>query len=198
MKTKIYLAVSILMLVVLPLVNAFGLTTPFFGDIVNLFRGDETVITFTLQSMKSEGDLTVRVELLEGQEVAKFTDGKETYFLPAGIKDFPINLGIKIPDENPKEKYTIRFSVTEVASEDNKQVKIATGYEKVFYLVVEDKDRPVQSSLPSEPIPQPIVEPPKPQRRDEFIYAVIIIALVVIIYIIYRLVKRHREHLGWE
>ncbi len=193
--------VSLLLFGSIPFALALGLTFPFFGSSVEVYEGETTVVTFILQNMVGEKDINVRVQVLEGQEVAQLIDGKEVYLVPFGRKDIPINLQLKAP-ENPKDVYPVRFSVTTLPEEGGRQVELAVGLEKRLEVTVQKGKRPVAQVVQTEAVPQPVVE--QPLRREgatlmeEARNAVIIVLVVVILIVLYRIVKKHKDKLEKE
>ena len=192
--------VSLILVGSVPFASALGLTFPFFGSTIEIYEGETTVVTFLLQNMVGGNDVNVRVQLLEGQEIARLIDGKDVYRVPFGRKDIPINIQLKVP-ENPEDTYPVKFSVTTIPAEGGRQVELAVGLEKRFEVAVIKGKRPAAQVAQTEAVPQPIVEQPlqrEGQLTEEMRNTVILVLFIVIIIILYRIVKKHKEKLEKE
>ena len=178
-------------LLLVPIVYSLGLTTPFLGEHVEVFRGEKLVVTFMLQNMVGGKNYNVKVEMLEGKEIAKVLE-EGTIRVPYGRNDIPINVELNIP-QDAKDEYLVSFSIKTLASPDVRQVQLATGIEKRFKVKVSDGSRPVTAPTPSTtPVPQPKLEEPAEVKKNRQT-VILAIFLVIVIIILYKWVRRHKE-----
>ena len=194
MKFRKITSIVIFLLILTPVVYSLGLTSTFLGDNIGMYKGERLVLTFFLQNMVGEKDLNVKVELLEGSEVAKILDGP-IIEVPYGRTDIPINLEINVPD-NPKSEYQVAFMVKTIASPDQRTIQLSTGLEKRLKVVVGvNEERPSTRTVQTEPVPQPVIEEPlslKDRLKDRQ-NVLLAIFLIIVIIILYKWVRKHKK-----
>ncbi len=100
MKTTLKIGIVTLIIVVFSLfVNAFGVSSSYWKDNPLIMHAGQTEdVKLLLQNMVGEKDMTVKVSLAEGKEIANLLDKSDTYNIPFGVKDVPINIRITIPE----------------------------------------------------------------------------------------------------
>jgi len=103
MKTITRIGIATLIIVVFSLfVNAFGVSSSYWKDNPLIMHSGQTEdVKLLLQNMVGEKDMKVKISIVEGNTIAKLLDKSDTYNIPFGVKDVPINIRITIP-ENAK------------------------------------------------------------------------------------------------
>jgi len=141
---SLYFGILALMLM-LPAAAAFGVSTPYWKENPLIMQPGETKeVSLNLQNMVGNEDLNVRVDLLAGQEIAKITDVSMIYPVRMGTADTYVHMTISVPkNATIGTKYTLTTSFATVASGQSSGVKIGTGMEKSFDVIVgEIKENP--------------------------------------------------------
>ena len=106
MKNKIKLGFGFLIvLLIIPFVSSFGVTAPYWDDNpLIMYPGQTKDFSLILQNMVSTEDITLKAELVEGDEIATLTDTNLIYTVPAGRKDIDVNLRVEIPEDITLDK----------------------------------------------------------------------------------------------
>ena len=143
MNIKGILLIFLFALLFLNPVHAFAVAAPYWGDNpLYVSPGENTEVALSLQNMAGEPeDLTVNVELTNGEEITTITSS-ESINLPFGADNVPVTLAIRIPETaQPNEKWTITVSFETITTE--KQVGVITlntGVEKSFDVIVRSEE----------------------------------------------------------
>jgi len=117
MKNKIsrYVLLITTLLVALPAVLGFGITTPYWDTNPLVMRPGETQeVTLVLQNMIGGEDLTFKASIKEGTEFATLIDENNQYIVPFGSDNVPVKLRISIPKETAPLKTMIRITFSQV------------------------------------------------------------------------------------
>jgi hypothetical protein len=134
---SILTAVIFLLAGVISSVSAFGIATPYWRENPLLMQpGESKDVQFTLQNMVGD-DVTIRVALLDGSNVATLTDYTTDYLVKKGTANTKVNMHISIPADSAGAKHTITMSFSTVTSGASGGVKIGTSIEKSFDVLVE-------------------------------------------------------------
>jgi hypothetical protein len=145
-KRKIFgsgIAVLILILMLVSLVSGFGLSSSNWkGNPLSVPPGETGVSELTLQNMLSEFDETVRVELIEGSEIASVEEGD--ILVKAGTKDTVVPVVVRMPkDVIPGTTFGVKVSFTSVVSGEGGGVALGTGMFANFDVVTGEEIPPV-------------------------------------------------------
>jgi len=135
------MGVSIIMMLLCS-VSAFGISSPYWeGSPMTPHAGSTQNVQLTLQNMVGDTDITARVVLINGSEIATITDENKDYFIPLGKSDVPINIKITIPeDAKDGDMYNVKLSVTTLATENEGALGISSSIEKSFdVIIISDK-----------------------------------------------------------
>ena len=140
MRKEIYLTTAILLvLATIASVSAFGIVTPYWKERPLVMQPGETKdVSLELQNMVGSSDVTIRVELLAGNEIATITDPSTDYLVRQKTADTNVHLRVNVPSDTAiGSKYTITMSFSTVTSGATASgVKIGTSIEKSFDVVV--------------------------------------------------------------
>jgi len=179
-KNKIILITGILLVVTLlgSLVSAFG-TSYIFDRPLALYPGQTRDIYVTLQNNNDPNTITAKAEMFQDAEVAKMTDGLDTFVVPYRV---PVQVNLSFtapPDAKVGDTYNVGLKFTpQATSEGGMGIVFLTGA-SIDVLIVEK---------PGEK-PQELAEEPPLTEALVFIgLAIIIIAIVLIV-----LVKKKRK-----
>lgn len=133
-KIKLTISALILGIMLVSLVSAFGVSSPYWdGNPLVLARGESTTVYLNLQNMVGEEDVKVKAELVQGQDVTELP--KEMYLVGAGTSDTLIPLVISVSkDAVPGDSQTIRIEFKTV-QDDISGISMATGMTVAFNVV---------------------------------------------------------------
>src|SRR3989344_4442304 len=116
--------IILLMLLVIPIIQAAGVATSYWDDNpLKLAPGETTIVSVRLQN--SETDSIVLKATLES-EIVQLIDGPE-YTVIKGT-NVPVNLRVTIPqDATVGTKYNVLINFQEISSGDGGMLRVATG-----------------------------------------------------------------------
>lgn len=168
-------------------VFAFGVASSYKeGRPLTMSPGEsKTISTIRLQNT-GEKDITVRVEIAEGGEIAKI-EGGDIYLVEAGTRDTEVLIKFEIPAEaSIGTKYPIKLSSKTVTSGEEGGVAFGVGYDTSFNVQV--------VAEPTEPATTPAESSSKTWIIVIIvIIGIIIIAIAVVIYVLSR--KRNKSEI---
>ncbi len=174
MKTTLKIGIVTLIIVVFSLfVNAFGVSSSYWKDNPLIMHAGQTEdVKLLLQNMVGEKDMTVKVSLAEGKEIANLLDKSDTYNIPFGVKDVPINIRITIP-ENTRlgENLNVGVMIREIPIENKDMIQTAAGIKETI---------PISIRTESE-VPKIVKESSLSNRQWDLVWVVLIIVIVVVI-----------------
>lgn len=167
-----------MILAVTSVVTAFGVSTSYWiGNPLQVNPGQTKIITFRLENMVGESDVTVKAELLKGGEIASISD--ELIIVPIGTKDTELPITISIPEGTAiGTKYVVTISSQTVQTGSGGGVILGTGAETAFDVEV--------VPVPPEPV---VVE--EAAAGNQVIWITLLIIIVVVA--IYFYVKRKKK-----
>jgi len=147
MKNKLNLIFGTIFVVLISMsfVNAAGIVSPYWKDRpLEMNFGETIVINFNFQNPLGDEDATVKVEILEGTDIANLE--QDTYTAKAGTHDKMIPVTITIPKDYNKgvQKIKIEF-LTVPTREEAGMVTLGTGYITEFNVILSEK--PISRSV---------------------------------------------------
>ena len=130
------LAMLLVAINLISLAAAFGVSSSYGGTtVLTLLPGETQEVALTMQNMVGDEDLTIRVALEQGQEVATLL-GPSEYEVKLGTK-VPVKLNVSIPeDAEPETEYSVIATFTTVKSGESEGVALGTAIESSFNVVV--------------------------------------------------------------
>lgn len=153
MKNKIILTMTSMILTVflVSLICASGVSAPYWkGNPLNIGPGQTDTVSLTLQNMVGDKDITMQVEITQGQEIASLKDDK--YTAKAGTKDTEVPVKIEIgPNVTLGKTYTVVVSFASVTPDEEGTVTLGTAVDTTFDVVVADveaKEQAEETQLP--------------------------------------------------
>ncbi len=139
MKNKITLILGIILIVLsASFVSAAGIVSPYWKDYpLEMHFGETKTANFILQNMVGDTDITVNVEIKEGENVASLE--KETYTARAKTSDTIIPLKITIPEDYGKSIQKIELEIKTVTTDQGGMVTLGTGWTSSFNVIISEK-----------------------------------------------------------
>ncbi len=123
MKTKI-LSALLLGFLLVGIVSAFGVASPYWGDNpLKMEAGSTEIVPLNLQNMVGDKDVTLKAEIIEGAEIATLQE--DTYTVLAGTSDTIVPLKIKLPKDSSGANVVVEFK--SFNTEDTGMVALGTG-----------------------------------------------------------------------
>jgi len=171
------------LLLLSPLVSAFGATTPYWDDNpLIMYPGQTKDFALILQNMVGNEDIVLKAELVSGVDIAALVDEELEYLVPFGRKDIEVNLRVKIPEGVPLDKeYTIGVSFKQVLEDEGKMVQMASEVITNIPVIVKSEE-----VLPEEEIPT------LEEEGKGFPTAVVVLLLVIIVILGYIILKKKK------
>ena len=175
MKKIILFGMAILLLC--PLVSAFGVTAPYWSsNPLVLAPGESKDVSLLLQNMIGDKDVTLMAELVDGDGVASVTDSNLKYLIPFGTKDTKVNLNIRVPEgASEGTKYFVTLGFKQVTESSGEMVQMASGLQKTIPVVVQE---PVVES--------PVETTPANQSYSPVVFAMLLLAVLIVVYLYIR------------
>lgn len=135
MKTiKLTLSILIASLMLISLVSAFGVSSPYWdGNPLTMARGETTIVNLNLQNMVGEGDVKVKAILVEGSDVTSLPE--DTFVVKSGTSDTMIPLKISVSkDAVPGETKSVKVEFKTV-QDDSQGITMGTGMTVAFNVI---------------------------------------------------------------
>ena|SRR3989344_42729 len=149
---KKILSIAMLMLIMLPVAFAMGVTTPYWDTKPLILKpGESTDLELYLQNMVGGEDIVLAGRVVEGGDIAQITDSEKRYAVPFGEKNVPVHVRVTIPaDAQPSdEPRIVAVSFFNAPQGDGSMVQIGAGVEAKFPVIVESESAGAAGSLPS-------------------------------------------------
>lgn len=164
--------ISLSILLVLSLISSissFGVSSPYWeGHPLTMAAGETKIVNLNLQNVIGKEDVSVKVELKKGLEIASLE--KDMYTVKAGTSDTFVPLKIKIPRQDANSNYNISVEVRTITSGGGGTVTLGTGMTVLFDVLVSGK-----------------------VERDNTKFIVIISSLIILILVILFITLRLRK-----
>lgn len=169
------------LLMIMPLVNAFGASIPYNTRDRPLYLGPGQEKEFSVSLSSSPSKMTTaKVEVKQGLEIASFVNGNDDYDIPAG-GEVLVNMRVRIPKEAVEgSEYTVSFLLTDISAPAQEGTVGVGGSSEFFYKVIV-KTQDV------------LVEPAKP-TNDILWWLFVIILIIVIAIIIFFYYKQTKKN----
>jgi len=128
-----------LIVILISLVNAFGVSSPYWeGNPLTMAAGETKTVNLNLQNMVGEEDVNVKVEIKEGLEIASLKE--DIYTVKSKTSDTFVPLKIKIPREAENTSYKLVAEVRTVTpGGEGGAVMLGTGMTVAFDVLVSGK-----------------------------------------------------------
>jgi uncharacterized membrane protein len=175
---KIYISLALLMILEVSFVSAFAVGGPYMPnkELILAQNSGTSDLQYTLQNGGGATEsITVKVNMLEGSEVAALTDESDTYTVAPG-DIIPVNLKITVPSNSTVgETYNVRLEFITATPGQSGQFGFGTGQEQSFTVVVGEK----------------II--PEKQNTGALLYIIIGILLVLVIMVLVLIKRKNRK-----
>jgi len=132
-KTLIISSTLVITLVMISLVSAFGISSPYWDENpLMLVRGETKTINLNVQNMVDDDDVTVKAVLVDGSEFSSIKEG--IYVVEAGTSDTMIPLKVTMPkDASPGEAKQVKVEFKTVS--DASGIAMGTGMTIAFDVI---------------------------------------------------------------
>ncbi len=129
MRIFLFAMTALLMLSLVSLVSAFGVTSFYYdGRPLEMMPGESREIYLLLQNMVGDKDMKASAKITEGSGIAEIIDSSKEYLVPLGADDVKINLRISIPESADKgDSYNIVVNVNAAAVEGSSGGQLGIG-----------------------------------------------------------------------
>lgn len=173
----------IAILMIIPLVNAFGVSTPFWGEHQLVMAPGETKDAYVeLQNMVGDEDITLKAEITKGSEIATLIDPSTEYLIPSGTRDVKVNIQVTMPKNVPLEStYNIEVSFKQVTEAQGGMMQMAGGVGTTIPVIVK---------LPTPPTGQAIKEN---EWNNKASIAVLTLLIALLFIIGYATIKKRKN-----
>ncbi len=140
---------------------------------LEMHLGETKTINFNLQNMVGDKDVTFKIEIIQGTEIAGLE--KDIYLVKTRTHDTMVPLTITIPEDYSKTTTKIELEFKTITSIEGGGIGMGTGYKTPFNVIISEKP-----------------EEEKPISKGTLIVSIImvIVIVIVIIIVIYILKKR--------
>ena len=158
-------------------ISSAGIASPYWeNNPLNMNYGETKTIELNLQNMVGDEDITVKVIIKQGEDIA--TLDKDTYTAAAGTSDTLIPLTIKIPENYGKPSQTVEIETKTVTQDQGGMVTLGTGLTTKFDVLLSEKSDSASGGESGSSTAKIIA---------------LVIAIIVLILIIFFVMKRKRK-----
>lgn len=178
-KLGMIVGVAGLLIMMISLVNAFGVSTPYWDENpLKIAPGESKTVVLGLQNKVGTEDVTLTANITnDGEGIATLIDENLDYFVPLGGGN-SVTIQIEVPEDTNKgitHKITVSFS--QVSSGEGGMVRLAGGVVSKFPVEVVGEE---ESELYN----------PEAKKGLSVGFWIILITLVVVALIIFAITKR--------
>ena len=182
-KFGILIGVAGLLIIMISLVNAFGVSTSYWGDNpLKIAPGESKIVVLGLQNKVGTEDMTLKANLTnDGEGIATLVDENLEYLVPIGGGN-EVTIQIKVPEDADKGiTHTITVSFTQIAPEgEGGMVRLTGGIVSKFPVeIVGEKE-------------SELYNPEAKKGLSGFWMFIIVIAVIVIVLTVLAIAKRRK------
>ena len=176
---KLVFGIGILsVILLLSYVSAFAVSSTYWsGNPLKISPGESTEITITLQNMAGSENITVRVSISEGSEIAEIINLSDKYSIPLGeMKSIPIKITIP-EDAKIGNSYNVKLSVTTIEAAAPGAFAFGSSIEQNIPVQIISNEKPTTVEKKETPTP----------------WIVYLLVGIIILIIIILLLRRRRK-----
>lgn len=184
---KLIFPLVVSLLLVATLANALAITAPYWpGYPLTMNPGESIDLVYDIQNMVGEDDVTIKVEITEGKEIASLT-ALDIY--PVKIKDgISVPFKVSIPKDTPLgTKYKVTASFYSVSNDINKPVQLSTKVIKSFEVFIG------QEKKANEPATQEVSGQQVKESKPGSSSSTMIIIVILVILLVWFLLRKKRK-----
>ena len=181
-KFGIVLGVTCLLIMMISLVNAFGVSSSYWStNPLKIAPGESKVVVLGLQNGVGTEDVTLKAELTsDGEGIATLIDENLDYFVPLGGAN-DVHIQIEVPEGAGKGiTHTIIISFTQVTSGEGGMVRLAGAIVSAFPIEIVGEE---ESEL---------YDPEAKKGLSGLLITVIVMTIIVAALIIFTIAKRKK------
>ena len=165
---------AIMILVIAPFANAFGVSSPYWEEKpLAMYPGQTNYLQLQLQNMVGSEEMRLTASVVEGADIAKLTDKETVYEVPLGKKDVKVNLKVEVPETAQLYgNYNIKVQFKQIVEEQGGAVGLSGSVIQTIPVVIKSEE---------ELGPQPIVIPEENKPMSLFpIFAIVLVVIVLV------------------
>ena len=144
-RARNFFIAGVLIILLLPLINGFGVSIAYDKQnrFLELNRGEIRDFSIGLSASPSDMPTKISAEVLNGKEIARFTDRNLKYDVPAG-GEVRANIRVQIPDDAPLDsEYIVSLLFRDITSSEREgTVTIGASSEISFKVLVKETETP--------------------------------------------------------
>lgn len=187
-KREIIALAGFLALLFMPvLVNAYGVSSPFWDTRpLVLHPGETQDVSLEFQNMVGEKDILFKATVVEGADIVTIIDANKTYFIPFGSKHVQAKIRVSIPPDakvGTTKKIAVLFSQVSESTESGKMVQLVGGVTTTFPVLVKAQE------------PKVTEQPAQDKTFSGSLFFAYIGVIIVLGIILYFIVRRRRNSL---
>ncbi len=183
--SKISIILFAILIILIPKIQAFGVTSPYWKDAPLIINEGETKdIELELQNMVGKEEIILKAEIKNGKEIAELTDSSPIYIVPLGKKDIKVKIKISIPKETKEEKYELSVLFKQIKKDEEGTIQFSPSITKSLPIII-NKEKVIE----------------KTEKKDSLflifpILIMILTLIITVILLITRAVKRKKISLN--
>ncbi len=118
-------------------VLAFAVSSQYYkGYPLYIPAGETQEVQMTLQNLASTEDVSVRADIISGEEIIKIIDSSNEYLIAAGGKT-TVKMRVTIPsDAKLQDAYNVNIQFITITTGESGQFSLASGIDKGFQVIV--------------------------------------------------------------
>lgn len=137
-RLKFVLMVSLLTIMLISLINAIGVGSPYSSEMpLEMYPGEEETVYLNLYNFDIEDEITLEGKILGGSEIASLD--KNTFDVPYNTSNLYAKLTVKVPEEaNIGQKYNVNYEFKQIAGGEGVggMVSFGQGITRNFDVIV--------------------------------------------------------------
>ena len=157
---------------------ATGLSSDYHkGNPVKVSPGETVNVVLGRLQNTGDKDLVFKIELIEGSEIATLTDlNLDNFAVSAGSLGTPLNIKISIPDDAAEgTEYEVKIRYKDITTTAGKGMVTMVGSSQAILPVLVSAEE---------------VEEPEKEGIGVFWWTVIVVALIIVFWVVYKTLKR--------
>lgn len=119
---------AIILISIIPLASAFGVTSPYWEDhVLSMKPGETKEIALILQNMVGGEDIKLKAKIADGTDIASLVDS-DIYKINFGEENVEVKVKITIPEDvSFGKKYEVSVLFSQIGEEEGGMVEFTTA-----------------------------------------------------------------------
>ena len=176
----------IVLFLIISIVGASGIAAPNWDtpesyNPLYLFTGESRVINFELQNLGTNEDVTFRMDITNGSNIAQLVDANNIYLVKANERQkVPVRISV-LADAKVGDKYRIKVEATSVETQKSGQFKFGTSVGTSFDVIVTAQAPKEEAQTETE------------AQTSSINWIIYLLLAIIIVIIIYFALKRKKK-----